>query len=303
MGTRGYADVITDGRWNGKTVLVESELDKPLHWKKPRTIFVCSMSDLFHRAVPFEWIDRVYAVMALCPQHRFLVLTKRPHRMAEYHSLIKGGFSKGIAAKHHMPDFQWPLPNVWHGVTVCNQQEADEKIPMLLEVPSVKRFVSIEPMLGPVDIGMSIATCDCCPRWSSRLVKLNQFVRTDLPSLIPQEERMYAKPGIYRAHSNKHGALSVQTEKGLLGIKPAEFTCLPKLDYVIAGGESGPGARPTHPDWVRSIRDQCQAAGVGFHFKQWGSNLLPEAIAAGANPHAHNGGNVLDGQTWEESVG
>ncbi len=125
------------GRWNGAIHLVESALDKPFKWTKPRTIFVCSMSDLFHKSVPFEWISKVFSITQKCPQHTFLILTKRPEIMQKYFNYT------GI---------RYPYLNVWLGVTAENQEQADKRIPILLSIPSKKRFVSIEPMLGPVDL-------------------------------------------------------------------------------------------------------------------------------------------------------
>jgi len=199
----GLTELGPDGpRWNGKITLVESELDKPLRWKRPRKIFINSMSDLFHEAVSFEFIDQVLAIAALCPQHIFIVLTKRPERMAEYFQ-VSPGF-RNMRAQWSMNGVPFPLPNLWLGVSVEDQKTADDRIPPLLECPAAVRFVSYEPALGPVDF------------------------------------REIAEGG------------------------------WPNLDWVICGGESGPGARPMHPDWARKVRDDCQAADVPFFFKQWG---------------------------------
>ena len=183
------------------------------------------------------------------------------------------------------------LGNLWLGVSVEDQATADVRIPRLLEIPAKVRFLSVEPMLGPVDVGLQSATCKCCPRWPSRWVRLNRTVRADWP-LTKEKADMCAPPGIYLAHSNQHGALAVNTPGGLLGIKPDEFECLPGLDWVICGGESGPGARPLNPEWVRSLCDQCVTAGVPFFFKQWGGNKKIDG---------HWGGNVLDGKVWNQT--
>jgi len=151
----GLRDHPNHGKWNEKTHFVELALEKPLHWKKARRIFVCSMGDLFHESVPFEWIDKVFAVMALCPQHTFQVLTKRPARMAEYIDSL----DQDCQYRGKILDFdaiqvgsRWPLENLWLGVTAENQEMADKRIPILLQIPAAKRFVSVEPMLGPVDL-------------------------------------------------------------------------------------------------------------------------------------------------------
>lgn len=164
-------------RWTGKVAFVEGLLDLPLRWKKPRRIFVNSMSDLFHEDVPDQWIDRVFAVMALAPQHTFQILTKRSERMRAYLSdpwvarrvgqhmcdmvldldlhhlaLIAPGIDERLAPKGmtrvHLD--AWPLPNVWLGVSAEDQQRADERVPDLLATRAAVRFVSYEPALGPV---------------------------------------------------------------------------------------------------------------------------------------------------------
>jgi protein gp37 len=178
-------------------------LDQPLRWTKPRRIFVNSMSDLFHEDIPSEFIAAVFHRMAMAPQHIFQILTKRPERMLNF---LTGGLA-----------FEKPLPNVWLGVSCEDQATADERIPLLLQTPAAVRFISAEPLLGPIDL------------WP--------WVNINLPSRWPRHA--YAPRG-------------------------------PFLDWLIAGGESGPRARPSHPDWFRSLRDQCQAAGVPFFFKQWG---------------------------------
>ncbi|WP_424360212.1 phage Gp37/Gp68 family protein [Methylocystis parvus] len=236
----------------------ESKLLEPLRWKKPARVFVNSMSDLFHEAVADETIDRIFAVMALSPHLTFQILTKRAARMREY---CNGAKSKipflgrmplervHIQAAGHMEgdgsfmdelkrvanpyslylDCPWPLPNVWLGVTAERQQEASARIPDLLATPAAVRFVSIEPMLGEIDL-------------------------TDIPWPRPVSERFAEGDDL----SDSFDALRYQTEGH------------GRLDWVICGGESGPNARPMHPDWARSLRDQCAAAGVPFFFKQWG---------------------------------
>jgi len=202
-----YSKVVSGSRtgkfvWFGNTVFVESALEKPLHWKTPRMIFVCSMGDLFHESVPFSWIEKVMSVIEECPQHTFQVLTKRPHIMAEYFNGLGKSFELSC------------LHNLWLGVTAENQEQADIRIPILLQIPAAKRFVSVEPMLGSVKI------------W----------------------ERL------------PNGAM----------LCPGPIANGRGLDWVICGGESGPGARPMHPDWARGLRDQCKEAGVPFMFKQVG---------------------------------
>lgn len=276
--TPQYAKVIRNGYWNGKTAFVESALEKPLHWRKPRMIFVCSMSDLFHETVPFEWIDRVFAAMALCPQHTFQVLTKRPKRMREYLSsedtqerinecmtvhpldiitskvfdipMIPYNEIVGVDATQaspepvldEAPEFPWPLPNVWLGVTAGTQQAADERVPVLLDTPATVRFVSVEPMLEEVDLSDFEYPYD-----------------RNAPGLALGHDWLTGEEWSY---SSIFGGGPSWIEGDDYGEK--------RLHWVICGGESGTCARPMHPDWARSLRDQCKKAVVPFLFKQWG---------------------------------
>lgn len=133
-----YTDCIRYDKWSGETYLVKEALDKPLHWKKPRMIFVTSMGDLFHESVPFEWIDKVFSIIQKCKQHTFLILTKRPERMRQY-----------------FQDYcriRYPYLNIWLGVTCENQELADKRILILLDIPAAKRFVSVEPLLSNIDL-------------------------------------------------------------------------------------------------------------------------------------------------------
>lgn len=147
-----FARILPSGpRWTGKVELIESQLLLPLKWRKPKRIFVNSMSDLFHEALTDEQIDRVFAVMALCPQHTFQILTKRPERMLAYSSRFEGVMTAMRHMGVNVAAIRWPLPNIWMGVSVENQATADARIPLLLQTPAAVRFVSYEPALGPVD--------------------------------------------------------------------------------------------------------------------------------------------------------
>ena len=222
-------------KWTGEVRFNEQWLDQPIRWKRPRKIFVCAHGDLFHENVPDEWIDRVFAVMARCPQHIFQVLTKRADRMRKYISPPPSTTGMSVQNRlwklyhanrcQHVP--AWPLPNVWLGVSVEDQERADERIPALLHTPAAVRWASCEPLLGSVDL-------------------------TNISGA--ERSRDYGSP--------VHGWSAIW-RRNALGRS--------SLDWVVVGGESGPGARPMHPDWARSIRDQCADAGVPFHFKQWGN--------------------------------
>lgn len=285
--------------WTGKLALAPDHiLTAPLHWKKPRRIFVNSMGDLFHENAPDEWIDKVFAVMALCPQHQFQVLTKRAERMRAYFEKEDRIFgarrrmvfkvatdledSLEIAAPREVFRYQgagegkkelcctglrtWPLKNVWLGVSAERQQEADERIPHLLQTPAAIRFVSCEPLLGPIDL-------------------------RGLQSDLDQVGERYVLD-----------ALTGRVLFGSIAEQPAQQSLVAKLDWIIVGGESGPGARPMHPDWARALREQCTAAGVPFFFKQWGGwkplDQITEQVITGARgPHAivhQDGRYILD---------
>jgi protein gp37 len=248
--------------WTGKVARAPDKLFlKPLGWKKPSTIFVNSMGDLFHESIPDEWIDCIFAVMALCPQHTFQVLTKRAARMHQYFDGRKTAFGR---CSLRLADIEapwlpeeliqdaadWldltdiggrPLPNVWLGVSCERQQEADERVPLLLRTPAAVRFVSAEPLLGPV---------------------------------------------IFHPLGCGTNALSSSTG--------------PNLDWIIVGGESGADARPMHPQWVRNLRDQSIDADVKFFFKQWGEWAPgeradePDLYRVGKKA----AGRLLDGRQW-----
>ena len=242
---------------NGFDVTLRPErLDQPLRWKRPRKVFVNSMSDLFHKDVPDDYIARVFAVMALAPQHTFQVLTKRPGRMRSLLSSEQFESAVFLATEGRFEGcFPWPLPNVWLGTSVENQKWADVRIPLLLDTPAAIRFLSCEPLLGPIDL------------------------------------------------------FAWNIDRGT------------RVDWVIVGGESGPHARPMHPDWARQLRDDCLTAGTPFHFKQWGEwvteDQAPEDIILPGlstyllgddEPDFYKvgkkaAGREIDGQTWDEYPG
>ncbi len=298
-----YREVIQCGvdvqtGWNGKTAFVESALTKPLHWKKPRKIFVCSMGDLFHSSVPFEWIDKVMAIIALCPQHTFQIMTKRPERMLEYWTRMdacKPGSDvdlqlwdqwrvKNIKEDHEQPEF--PLSNVWLGTTVENQAAADERIPKLLQCPAPVRFLSVEPMLEGIDFA-KVELGDCfCPKCQKYFNEPKEWLSQccgALTSYIKAEDSVKCDEcgDVFNDDEMDMVCPHCEYSEGGMWIAPYYSECvsendkrygavIQELDWVICGGESGPGARPVHPDWVRDLRDQCVDAQVPFMFKQWG---------------------------------
>lgn len=274
--------------WNGQVRFNEQWLDQPLRWTRPRMIFVCAHGDLFHESVPDEWIDKVFAIMAMAPQHVFQVLTKRTDRMAAYieqlskepadrlhFATTESGYSDeaGCAVANWINGFsrwwtapndgnpldgskpRWPLPNVWLGFSAEDQERFDERWRFVEDLAHASwlTWLSAEPLLGPLD----------------------------------------AREGLGQG-----------------------------LAWVVAGGESGPGARPAHPDWFRQLRDDCRPSDAGFHFKQWGDWLPVDSGHPGLEgpgfgifdhcpvnekfspTHVRVGkkaaGRLLDGRTWDE---
>lgn len=292
--------------WTGEVRFNEAWLTQPLQWKRPRMVFVCAHGDLFHEDVPDAWIDQVFAVMALAPQHTFQVLTKRAARMRDYlGSLgpsgprtwdritdaafeigrkVRGyGGSAGLSTR--------PLPNVWLGVSAEDQLRADDRIPDLLATPAAIRFVSAEPLLASIRfdrIDDDVDTFEDCgghpdPHWPS-----DTHDATWLNALTGQMEAEARAPD-----GTRRGSIDVGLRwKG------------GKLDWIIVGGENGP--RMMRAEWAQAIRDQCAAANVPFFFKQWGTHLPAGQIMADGRPwtpgcgstlHATKGitGRLLDG--------
>ena len=234
-------------------------LAAPFSWHKPRKVFVNSMSDLFHKGITDEFIARVFAVMAATPQHQYQILTKRHGRMRSllnadvFQTLIGVHYAWGgdVPAKGCSP-IAWPLPNVWLGVSVEDQKHADLRIPALVNTPAAVRFLSCEPLLGPIDLTNSLRHANV--QWG---------------------------------HGGRHHGTGTKECPRELHHHHDERCRFP-IDWVIAGGESGPGYRAVDPEWIRGLRDQCTASRVAFLFKQWG----------GRTPKAS--GRELDGRTWDE---
>lgn len=217
--------------WTGRIQFNQELMDKPNRWQRPRRIFVCSMADLFHDGVTDEQLDAIFAKMLEVNRHEYMVLTKRPERMVSY---LEGSdlWNNGE-----------PLDraHIWFGVSAESQRWADNRIPLLMRAPVVRRFVSAEPLLG------SIAS-----------MPLKGYGCSTCHHPMPDNAGGYCPMCL-------NGSFAYQQ----------------MIDMVIVGGESGPNARPMHPVWVSEIRDQCEAAGTMFFFKQWG-----EWGPLGQHPHA-----------------
>lgn len=277
---KGLATMTPNGpRWTGKVQLDIAEMKKVLTWKKSKRIFVCDMSDLFYEEVPDDFIEQVFAVMAVAQQHRFQILTKRTDRMLEWFNtapeLSYRGRESSVAwwaetmdlcvwdsrgDKKHLytlpiedrnlerrrPWPGWPLPNVWVGASTENQETADERIPQLLSTPAVTHYISYEPALGSIEF---------LPWWlSMHLVDLDGTIH------------MPKTPGVE--------AIGGEWRRG--------------LDWVIAGAESGPGHRPCQIEWMQGAKDQCEKAEVAFFFKQFMENGRKVSLPQ------------LDGRTWKQ---
>lgn len=282
MGHAKYAGLVGNGHFNGVVRTVPEDLDKPLKWKKPAVIFVNSMSDLFHKSVPFEFIDQVFAVMALCPQHTFQVLTKRPERMAEYLSqrrdighfmsechMERNGVIKAKAAdyddlkngwQHCSAAHEWPLNNVWLGTSCENQETADERIPHLLKCPAAVRFLSLEPLLGPVDLSPWIL--GRCPKCKG----------DGHEGHFPTHREYWGKGGSSKICPH------CRTTMPDYPMRPngEEYFVPDLVSWLIIGGESGANPRPYNLQWPRDIIKQCRDAGVPVFHKQLGAHAVSE---------------------------
>lgn len=257
-------------RWTGEGLFLPDKLEVPLRWTKPRKIFVNSMSDLFFEEFSFEQIAAAFAVMAFAKQHRFQVLTKRPERAREFFEWLEtesNGAHPIVTCFEHLGSISapamnliaarmgkiwqrptWPLPNVWLGVSAENQATANARVPLLLLLPSAVRFVSAEPLLGPIDF--------------RRLVHDQVCV--------------------------------VDAFTGEGGMPYPHEVVAPALDWIIFGGESGPGARPMRPDWVRQSIEDRDDSNTKIYVKQMG------AVWARDSPDASGKGE--DWTHWDEDL-
>ncbi len=267
-------------RWTGEIGFFEDVLLQPLRWTKPRKVFVNSMSDLFHEKVTDEWLDKAFAVMALTPQHTYQILTKRPARMLEYlrdlesrHTpdgnmsispqteltsiaLENGFFPKDTLTAINLLTLEWPLPNVWLGVSVEDQKTADERIPLLLQTPAAVRWISAEPLLEDIDLEHRPTGFDVV--WFNYLTGRGHI----------QDGREVVDQGV-----------PIQDNK---------------LDWAVVGGESGPNARPCDIAWIRSIVEQCGSANVPVFVKQLGSHPRREGMLPDLYISDRKGGTIED---------
>lgn len=255
---------------------------KPLAWNKAAQaagkrarVFCASLADVFDndRSITSGWRGDLWHLIHRTPHLDWMLLTKRPQNIARFLRPEEYG---------DLPAWGDGWPNVWLGTTVENQTEAERRIPHLLAVPAAVRFLSCEPLLGPVDLTLDSLVCLPC-----------QNAADGIP--------MDLSTGQYECCSRCDWT-GIGDEWG--------------IDLVICGGESGPGARPMHPDWARSLRDQCVEAGVAFHFKQWGEHepdeIGPEDARSTSYPPGHvifrkvgkkAAGRKLDGRTWDQMPG
>lgn len=292
MPYEGLARMTKSGpRWTGKLKFVEKHLNDPLRWRKPRRIFVNSMSDLFHEKVPDHWIDRIWAVMLISALHEkqyghtFQILTKRPERAAMYLTDPDLISRLAIACGQLMEDSDgWhdaiiaygkpTHPSIWLGVSVEDQKTADQRIPLLLQSPAAVRFVSYEPALGPVDFRHYM--------WP---------VHEQWPAQFQSPEEARAAG----AHVEKVRQALVYAHR--------QF-----VDWIIVGGESGKNARPFDIAWARQTIEQCRAAEVACFVKQLGARpiLSPQDqirfIAAGLADSGRRDPKGGDMSEWLEDL-
>lgn len=250
---RGLTQLTKDGiQWTGEVRLVPDQLDKPLRWRKPRMVMCPSMGDLFHRDVPFEFVAAVFGVMAACPQHFFVIPTKRTARMREglawmdkgspektvleamYYARQAGCLHEGVERRwkglwRRNWSRHWPLPNIALLASVSTQADADRLLPDLMRCPAAVLGVSYEPAISEID-------------W---------------------------RPWVF----DRDGAISEALRgPALLNYEQAEASVGRPLDWLIVGGESGPSARPCDVAWIRSTVEQCRDAGVPCFVKAVGAN-------------------------------
>lgn len=262
-------------------------LEMPFTWKKPRTIFVDSMSDLFHEKVGYPFLYDVFQVMKDAPEHTFLILTKRPENAVAFWNWRK---LRG--------DLWTCPPNVWLGTSINDQESANKRIPILLTLDGCLRFLSYEPATGPAKLRRLVVKKDALDEdgKSWREVEIDALGGRCLERFFEMGKQV---------HIN---TLTLDH---------------PRLHWVIMGGESGPKADPMHPQWVRHIRNECLASGTPFFFKQWGAWApvnyhtgdfeLKVKFALGSNEFLftdppqnmkrvgkHAGGHELDGETWQQ---
>lgn len=250
---------IRDARAGGPPWLNEEELDAPLRWKAAQIVGVQFMGDLFHEQVSDKFIGLVFGTIADAHHHTFIVLTKRAERLEEWSRNVSH-YPNGDSSKTPMPG--WPR-NAIVGVSVEHQQAAHERIPHLLRTPAAKRWISVEPMLGPIDMAP-----------------------------------LFDKYGLDVYGNDGAGVVRLRCEKrhhrvcadGLGGCGCGDWPA--PIDWVVCGGESGPGARLIRAEWVRDLRDQCKTANIPFWFKQWGNSR--ELDGEGA---------AIDGVVWHQRPG
>ncbi|MBB4574433.1 phage Gp37/Gp68 family protein [Rhizobium lentis] len=279
--------------WTGEVRFNEQWLAQPLIWSRPRMIFVCAHGDLFAEGVPDEWIDKVFAIMALAPQHIFQVLTKRPERMRDYLKTPMRQY-KISAAQLDLPEPVpspgiWPhlpLQNVWLGVSVEDQKRADERLPTLHEIPAALLWVSNEPSLGAID----------WKRWlpSGRRARSPQGHEFIAPEYFMTKCE----------HCGWIGSSELQRVSAIADTGDYDVTCcnchqfteceeIQRIGWMVGGGESGGGCRPMHPHWAYDLRDQCAISDTPFLFKQWGNWI----VASAENGH-HDSSMATNDAIW-----
>lgn len=285
---KSWDGFVRDRRWTGRVELVPSKLNEPLSWQKPQRVFTCSMSDLFHESLSDDAITKVFAVMAAAPRHTFQVLTKRPERMREW---MQPGREEFVVdrwaqmydvnlATEDVEPFPWPLPNVWVGTSVEDRKTMESRVPVLREVLAAKRFLSIEPLLedlGQIEHMLRVGT-----RWhlqmdisgALRNRSFHGIQHADGKPMTPREaeaELLNLRDAGWKYIRVGNMCETFDSRLGCPGHRMAG------IDWVIVGGESGPGARTCNVDWIQAIVDQCKTSEVACFVKQLGAKAVVDA--------------------------
>lgn len=316
----GHGD--NKGKWTGKIHINQSRLYYPIGVKKPSRIFVNSMSDTFHEDVPVDFLIKLFGVMHQAERHTFLLLTKRPENMLKFCKEV--GLMPAADGPEDLAStpsgMVWP-ENVWAGITAENQDMLDERWKPFSEVPAAKKFISLEPLLGPVDFSKVPHPKDMyCSACRTFFDSPEKSASPCCEAIMPDgsynaETNMDTCPEC-KEEFNDDDVLPVcpncdETDSDCDSPGPAFSDCftdyvwerdlpaLRELDLVILGGESGPGARPIHPDWIRSVRDQCVGAGVPFMLKQLGA----WEVMSHENGYLGGGVPIDKNHTWIDIAG
>lgn len=274
--TENYKFCLTDKKWNGHITL--GDLEKPKKWKKPMMIFVCSMGDLFHENVEFRWLEKIWETICSTPRHTYQILTKRPQRILEFYKYLgekikKSGLDSVPSNSDNALDYIDTPKHVWIGISVENQKAANERIPILLEIPAKVRFLSCEPLLEEIDLSRFLPECyeGIHPDKGKTLYPKYFMVTCDNCGWIGSSGHLdggepIADTGDYNdCYCPSCGANEYKWKED----------SSKKINWVIAGPETGIKARPMKYEWIFSLYKQCKISGTAFFDKK---NILGKNV-------------------------